>query len=102
MALELNELVYLTDQEKEEYMTFERGFDSPFWKKIQEMCEQRSVEALNRAAFANSWDENRVANGERVVWDFLARMSDIMEDQFHNIAEQRAMEKKARDEVDYE
>lgn len=100
--LNMQELAFLTDQEKQDYMEWERGFESVFWKKLHEMAENGSSEALMRAAHADTWDTNRISYGQRTVWELLANLEESVEREFQQAAAARAELQAQKDEVDYE
>lgn len=100
--LSMQELAFLSDQEKQEYMEWERGFESAFWTKLKSMAEQGSDEALQRAALANTWDTNRINNGARGIWMLIANLEEAIGQQFQVSAATRMEAQQRADEVEYE
>lgn len=99
--LTASELQVLSAMEGEEYRQWEQGFASPFWQKINDMANQRSAEALYRAAGAGSWDENRINAGQRQVWDFLANLEAQVELEFSSKCAERLVDTDEESDDDY-
>ena len=100
--LNMKQLSVLTDDEKARYVRAEQGFESDFWKFIKTMAEEQSESALYRGANSQSWDENRISYGSRLVWEYLAKLDETYEKEFTQVAEARLLQQQSQQEMDYE
>lgn len=94
----LNEL---TDNERDQYAKLENLFMHPGWALAQEIFELGAKESYQRAAFAQSWEQNRMAVGEHSVWSRVVNLSEYVETNFRELAHQRVVAK-ASEEIDGE
>ena len=94
--LDQQQLSMLTAEEKTRYRLYEQGFSTEFWKAIQEMAQTQSDSALIRAAEAQSWDFNRVAVGQRSVWQLLANLETAIENEYITTATERQQQETSR------
>lgn len=100
--LDMKQLSVLTDDEKERYVKAETLFESEHWHVIKTMAEEQSEQALVRGANAQTWDDNRVALGQRLVWEYIATLNETYENEFSQQADARLLAKQSQNEVDYE
>jgi hypothetical protein len=100
--MDLDALKYLSDEDKNTYMILERLFSQPGWKLVVALAEKLSLEARDRAAFAKSWDDNRIAIGQGYAYNHIASFEDSTQAEFEQKAG-AAKEKAAdKDEDDFE
>lgn len=97
--MDLVQIQHLTDEQKERYMSLTRLFESPGWAIIKKWAEVNYEESRDRGASAGTWDANRIAFGERLVYDVVRQMEDITELEYSKLSEQNA-ESKEEPEVD--
>ena len=88
--MDLEQIKSLTDEQKERYMALTRIFEMPGWAHIQKWAELNYEDARDRGSAAGTWEQNRIAFGERIVYDVLRKMEDITEREYTLIAEQNA------------
>lgn len=100
--MDLEMLKYLSDEDKTRYMVLERLFAQPGWALLVEEMAKRALAAKDRAAFAQSWDQNRLAIGGGIVYNEIANMQDLTETEFEQKAEEAKKAKAAQDEEDNE
>lgn len=100
--MDLEQLKYLTDDQKDKYVTLERTFDSKGWKIIEVWAQQRAIEEHHRAAMASSWEDHRVATGARLAYEQLANLRDTTELEFTQLAEQAMLNDTIEEELEHE
>lgn len=88
MDLEL--IQHLSDEQKERYTNLVRLFEMPGWAIIKKWAVINAEESRDRGASAPSWEANRIALGERIVYDVLRQMEDITEREYTLLAEENA------------
>ena len=86
MALDMEELRYLTDAQKERYMLFQRGFESEFWQQLKQWAIANSAEQLQRLVFAPNWDTNRISFGARAAYEHMSNLEQITDNEFSGIS----------------
>lgn len=94
--MDLDQIKHLTDEQKERYMALTRLFEMPGWAIIKKWAEVNYEESRERGASANTWEQNRIHLGERVVYDVLRKTEEITEREYSSLAEENAR----RTEVD--
>ena len=98
-----NELAqWLPDAEAERMLALENTFATPGWKYIVEWAAQAGESAQIRAANATSWDSNRIAYGQGLVYNEVMRLSDQANADFADIAEQAMLDKELEDAEEHE
>ena len=102
MALDLQQLQLLNDQQKAAYMHSEKMFASEFWPWIKQWAEANAAEQRERVVNAATWDFNRVATGARYAFELLANLEKVTEAEFANVAEAAAEAKESEVEQDNE
>lgn len=88
--MDLEQIKSLTDEQKERYMALTRLFEMPGWAIIKKWAEVNYEETRDRGSAAGTWEANRIAFGERIVYDVVRKMEDITEREYSSIAEQNA------------
>lgn len=86
MRLESEQLALLSPADRNRYMALESLFDSDGWKIVMALSQKNAAEALQRAALANSWAENRMAVGNSLAWNNIWNLEQQAEVQFHEMA----------------
>lgn len=79
MNLDEAQLNALPPKDRARYMALERLFSHPSWKIVMAMAEQRMAEQTQRAAFATSWDNNRIAVGVGAGWNEIKQLEESTE-----------------------
>ncbi|SRR6266404_1432602 len=100
--MDLEALKYLSDEDKNRYMVLERLFSQPGWKLVTSLMEQLALEARDRAAFAKSWDENRIAIGQGYGYNMVASLQDSTEAEFEQKATAAKQKLADKEEEDFE
>lgn len=88
--MDLDQIKHLTNEQKDRYMALTRMFEMPGWAIIKKWADLNHDESRERAASASTWDQNRIAVGERIVYDVLRKMEDITEREYSALAEDNA------------
>ena len=96
--MDLDDLKYLEPDERERYMKLERLFGTPGWDVIARWAEMNRDEARDRAASAQTWEENRIAVGMRMAYDMFAQLQKVHELEFEELARERRAAKEDEDE----
>lgn len=100
--MDLEALKYLSDEDKTRYMVLERLFTQPGWELVVALTRQLALEAKDRAAFASSWDANRVAVGNGLAYDHISRLQDNTEAEYQQKADSAKEQLALVDEEQYE
>lgn len=90
--MDQEQLNYLTPQQRERYLKMQSLFEQPGWAIVQEWAQVNIKDALERGANSHSWEANRIAWGERLVYEILAQMEDINEREYTTLADQNRAE----------
>lgn len=88
--MDLVQINNLTDEQKARYNDLTALFEMPGWAIIKKWAEANYEEALHRAANAPSWEVNRIAVGERIVYDVLRKTEEITEREYALLAAENA------------
>jgi hypothetical protein len=88
--LDQTQLALLPPVDREKYMALERFFSSAGWKYIKGLAEQRAAEQVQRAAFAASWADNRLAIGAGAAWNELAKLEETETASFERMVKEAA------------
>jgi len=89
----------LDDNQTDRYMKLERVFESDGWPLLEEWFTQKAEVARQRAAHANSWDENRIAVGQEGAYTELVNLRDSTMQQFE-VAAEANLDREQEDEED--
>ena len=100
--MDLQMLKYLSDEDKTRYMVLERLFAQAGWKLLVEECQKWALAAKDRAAFAQTWDQNRLAVGNGFAYDHISRLEEITETEYEQKAEAAKKEQQLKDEEENE
>lgn len=100
--MDLDQLKLLTDEQRDRYLKLEKLFGMPGWAIMEKWAEGNRDEARDRAASASTWEENRIAVGQRIAFDTFANLRRISEMEFEMLAANNAAEKEEESEDDHE
>jgi diphthamide synthase subunit DPH2 len=100
--VDLEQLKYLTDDQKDKYLAYEKVFDQKGWGFILGWLQGQIQEQAVRAINASSWDDHRVATGARIAYEQLASLRESVEAEFIARAEENMLNAKEDDELEYE
>lgn len=84
--MDLEQLKYLTPEQKDTYMRMERLFGSPGWEDVMQWALVNKAAAGKRQMDATSWDQNRVAYGARLAFEMLEQLATGTEAEFEQFA----------------
>jgi hypothetical protein len=84
--VDLDDIQYLNDAEKDRYVKLERLFTSDGWSLVEEWAKQQRENATGRLINANSWEEHRVMTGVRAVYAEVENLRESTEATFAQIA----------------
>jgi DNA polymerase elongation subunit (family B) len=90
---------YLTPDQQQRYKELEALFSHPGWSLFVEFAEQEAEAQLERLVGAPNWDINRLATGARAAYMHMAKLKDITDLQFTNIAVTNREEQESTDEL---
>jgi hypothetical protein len=85
--MDLEQIKYLSNEEKDRYAKLERLFSSDGWTLVEEWAKQLHSDATARVLSATSWDVNRVFTGARAAYNEVATLREATEEQFVQMAE---------------
>jgi hypothetical protein len=100
MALELDQLKWLNDPQKERYMFLQRFFESDYWDFFKSWATHGLQEADNRLLNAQQWDHNRLAMGARLAFMSMLNLEASTDAEFSQYAAEAAESVKQEDEVE--
>lgn len=100
--MDLEQLNYLTDQQKARYSQLENMFETPGWKLVEDFANRNAEEQYQRAASARDWNEHRLATGARAAFITIARLRDTTEVEFAQLAEENKNQLQVIEEQDFE
>lgn len=100
--MDLNQLKHLTDEQKTRYMQLERLFAQPGWDLVEALAQELAMSAKDRAAFAKSWDANRIAVGQGYAYSHIASLRDNTEKEYEALASAAAQKVADQDEIENE
>lgn len=90
----------LDDGQTDRFMKLEKMFESDGWTLIAEWAATQAEFAHNAAAYAGSWEENRMAVGSEKVYLAVAKLRDAVLQEFQGIAEAKLAEAEENSEDD--
>jgi len=61
--MDVSQLQKLTPDQRQEYMEIERRYESDTWKWLKDFLAVHVEQAEKRAAYAETWDQNRLNAG---------------------------------------
>lgn len=82
MQLDSHQLNALEPADRERYVLLEKLFRSQAWKVVQATVKARAEQAIPRAAFAKSWEENRTAVGYGYAYDEMSHFEESTEQEY--------------------
>jgi hypothetical protein len=88
MDLDLEVIKYLDDSAKNRYAKLERLFDSDGWKICVKLFGELAEMAKDRAANAQTWEDNRFAAGQRYAYTHFTKLEDVTEAEFQKLADE--------------
>lgn len=100
--MDLNHLKFLSDEDKERYMKLERLWSQPGWELVVELARQLAEAHKNRATFANTWEQNRLALGSALAYDHISRLQELTEAEYEQKVEGVVNAARAAEEEAYE
>lgn len=100
--MDLESLKYLSDEDKNRYMTLERMFQSDGWKVLMAWAVENHEQQMIRAVMAPSWEDHRIATGARLALEQVIRFEQTTEAEYQQRAEDAMLSAESDDEVEYE
>jgi hypothetical protein len=100
--MDLTQLKFLSDEDKERYMSLERLWSQPGWALVVELAKQLASGHRDRATFANTWEQNRMALGSALAYDHISRLQEITETEYEQKVDGILTASKAAEEEAYE
>lgn len=100
--MDLEQLKFLTDAERNRYMVLERFFETEGWKMITEHAKAGSATQEQRMINAQTWDIHRYASGARAVYEQFVNLPEQIETEFTQMAEAAAAQVQLVNERDFE
>ena len=100
-----DQLKYLADEHKERYRRLESLFAADGWPLLVALCKKQAVEAHNRAANSQTWEQNRMNVGLRTAYEHIAVIEKATYAEFTEIAEtarQAELEAELEDELKHQ
>lgn len=79
MQLDEAQLNALKPADRNRYRALEQLFAQPGWKIVITLAKEHAANAVQRAAFAASWADNRIAIGNGAAWDAIAKLEEQTE-----------------------
>lgn len=76
----------LSNDQSELFQKLEALFDSDGWTVVETWAKNKAEAARNRAAYASSWEENRMAVGAEAVYNEFANLPSSTMNDFEAMA----------------
>jgi len=86
MQLDMEQLNALPPADRNRYLALEKLFAMPGWKIVVALAKQNSEAAVQRAAFATSWGDNRLAIGNGYAWNEIQQLETATEKTYATMA----------------
>ena len=83
---------HLNDEQKERYLKLQKTFESDGWSLLVDMATTKGTDAFSRAAYASSWEENRIFVGQHIVYESFKNLKETVDAEFEQLAAENAME----------
>ncbi len=100
--MDLEQLKYLTPDQKDRYVTLERMFESKGWQVVQAWAASRAENEMRRAAFTGTWEDHRLATGARLAYEQFVNLREATEQEFVDLAEQAMLAEQEDEALDNE
>lgn len=84
--MDQNQINALTPAQAERYHRLESLFAHPGWAIVEQWAQQNADEHRDRAAYAQTWDANRVSVGARTAFALVVGLRDATEAEFARLA----------------
>ena len=91
---------HLGEKELDRFLKLQELFETPGWKLLQEYAQAQAFAALTAGAAAQSWEQNRVQYGMRLVWDDISNMDTRMMNEFEQLALSNREDSEAEQELE--
>ena len=88
--MDMDQLQHLTAEQKARYQTLDRMFGSDGWALVVAWAAAQFEAATQEAANAKTWEQNRVANGQRLAFAQLGSLALATENEYIALAEQNS------------
>lgn len=102
MQLDAEQIKYLDEEQKSRYSTLERFFAHPGWSLIKSLANDMAETNHNKAANAQSWDENRYARGARDAAQYFSTLDERTEADFSVASQSNKDTQAVEDEENFE
>jgi len=105
MDLDLETIKHLDDSQKNRYAMLERLFASDGWKIVSKLSGELAEMSKERAANAQTWEDNRFAAGQRFAYTHFVKLEDVTEAEFQKLADdnkEKAANASDQNEEDFE
>ena len=100
--MDQNQINALTPGQKERYSKLESLFEHPGWAIVEQWAQLNADEHRDRAAFAQTWDANRVSVGARTAFALVVNLRNATEAEFAQLAADAAATTLIEDELENE
>lgn len=100
--MDLKQLQFLSDEDKERYMSLERLWEQPGWQLVVQLATQLAIANKDRATFATSWEQNRMALGSAFAYDHISRLQELTEAEYEQKVDSQLSAARATEEEVYE
>ena len=78
---------WLGDEERDRFVKFQELFETAGWQLLSEFSHAKVTERMVAGANAKSWEENRLALGQRLAWAEIANAAQTFMSSFEQLAE---------------
>lgn len=100
--MDQNQLMHLTDAQRQRFRALEQMFESDGWKHIVEFAKAEANSHEQRLINAPSWDVHRFSAGARAAYSVFVGLQEHFENEYAAVAQQAAESKVTFVESDYE
>ena len=88
MSLDMHDIQYLSNEQKERYLQLQRFFESDHWKLLQAWASANHNQWLLATALASSWEVNRMNFGQSLAYERLFNLEKEVDNEYANYAKE--------------
>ncbi len=96
----LDVMTNLDDRQRARYVAFQETFESSGWPLVIEWAQVKTLEAMQEASVAPTWEQTLIARGRRQVWEEIQNLATMFMNEFALVAQQNAEAQEVDEEVD--
>jgi hypothetical protein len=100
--MDLEQIKFLDDGQKDRYMKLQRVFESDGWALIEQQMRNAAAAATDRILNAQTWDQSNLNRGARFVYNEVATLRETTDIEFAQLAAAQAATQEVQNEIEFE